>query len=234
MNLSNNELELIQRVVKVAKLVGIESVIIEPGMIRGIDESRTVVINQSENVPDLQFGSIGLSRLDVFQSRLDVVKGLEKFTVEVETKDGTDYVYSLVMKAKGTKIDFRCADPTKMRAPKKMSDPLKVRVPISQTVVHMIQKGIAAIGTDQIALISNSEGVSFEMSDVNGDVFKHTFADAPELLADDHQGKFAFRYPAKIILAIFKENPEGSFEVGLKGVLRFPINDINIYVPPVV
>ena len=233
MNLDPVSLKYLQEVVRVCRLVGVDNVAIEPGMIRGMDDDQKVVIFlDGKTVPEFDFGSIGLSRLDVFQTRLDIARTQDKFTIEVIAKPDVSYVQSLVMKATGTKIDYRCMDPTKIKAPKKLNDVMKFRVKINSQAVSLLQKAVAAMGADIVTVISNSEGVSFELVDVNKDVFKHTFTEDVEVLEDGKGVSFAHRYPAKTLLSIFKEDPAGTFEIGGKGLLLFPIAGINVYVLP--
>lgn len=232
MNLNPNSLKYIQEIVRVCRLVGVNNVALEPGMIRGMDDDQKVVIHSTDDVPDFEFGSIGMSRLDVFTNRLEVAKSQDKFNVEVTVKPDTTYVLSLVMKAQGTKIDFRCTDPSKIRAPKKLNDVMRYEVKINAGAVTMLQKAVSAMGADTVTIISNSEGVSFELMDENKDVFKHIFADDAVALDDGTATSFAHRYPVKTLLSLFKEDPTGTFQVGGKGLLLFPVAGINVYVLP--
>lgn len=233
MNLNAKSLDYIQEVVRVCRLVGVNNVAIEPGMIRGMDDDQKVVIHSTDNVPqEFEFGSIGMSRLDVFQNRIGIAKSQDKFSVEVTSKPDTTYVLSLVMKSKGTKIDFRCTDPQKIRAPKKLNDIMRYEVKINADAVTMLQKAVSAMGADVVTIISNSEGVSFELMDENKDVFKHVFADDAVALDDGTATSFAHRYPVKTLLSLFKEDPTGTFYVGGKGLLLFPVADTNVYVLP--
>jgi hypothetical protein len=232
MNLDLKTIKYIQDVVRACRLVGVDGVIIEPGIVRGMDDNRSVVVFMNEDVPDMPFGSIGLSRLAVFQSRLDIIKVQDKFTIDATIKDGTEYVQTLTMKAKGTKIDYRCMNPSNLSAPKKLNDVMMHRVKLGGDTVGMMQKAMSAMSADVVTFISNSEGVSFELVDVNKDVFKHTFTDDVEPLDDGNGTNFAYRYPIKTIISLFKEEPNGSFEVGARGLLKFTIDGVDIYVLP--
>src|SRR5271163_1919810 len=105
MNIDAITISYLQSVVKTAKLVGIDSVIIEPNVVRGFDEAGVVIL-QTKDVPDMPFGSIGMNRLDIFASRYDLLKTQDKFSVDVELDDDQKCVKSIIMKAKGTKIDY--------------------------------------------------------------------------------------------------------------------------------
>lgn len=97
-------------VVKTARLVGIDNIIIEPNLVRAMDDSNSVVLFQDEDVPDMPFGSIGLTRIDTFMARYDIAKTQEKFSIEAAVQEGEDFARSLVMKGKGIKIDYRCGN----------------------------------------------------------------------------------------------------------------------------
>lgn len=238
MKLSPDSLAYVLNVIKTAKLVGIENVIIEPNTVRAVDENRTVVLFQNEDVPALEFSSIGISRLDVLLARYEIASTTPNFLVEFDTKkDGdTEFVTTLLLKGKGTKIEYRCADPSKIAAPKSLNDVSRYKVTLNADAVALLQKGVAAMAADNVSVISN-EGVSFELVDANNDVFKHTFSEDVKLVPDADGNvasttKFAHRYPVKTLLALFKSNPAGTFTIGQKGVLSFEVNGLTVFVLP--
>ena len=232
MNLTPEVTAYVLNAVKTARLVDIDSVIIEPDTVRGMDDSNSVVLFQDEDVLDMPFGSIGMTRLDSLVSRYDIASSHDKFSVEANVRDGEDFAGNIVMKSKGIKVDYRCGNPTKIRAPRQINDTMLFGVQLNEEAVNLLQKGATAMKADQVTIISNDDGVSFEMADVNNDVFKHTFADNVEILDDEENTKFAHRYPIKILQSLFKHNSEGSFSIGAKGMLSFPINGLTVYVLP--
>lgn len=231
MKLQQKDIDFIYNVVRTASIVAIDNIIIEKDLVRAIDENKTVVLWQNENIPSMPFGSIGLNRISVFTARYDIARTQSNFVMEAVVDKDSSFARSLTMKAKGIKIDYRCANPTTINAPRQVNDVLKNRVKLNSEAVALLQKGLAAMGAETVSIISN-DGVSFELVDVNNDVFKHTFADEPEPLTNDSDTKFAHRYPAKTLLALFKQNTEGTFDVGQKGILCVPVNNLNIYVLP--
>lgn len=231
MKLDAETVVYILNVVKTAKLVGIDNIIIEPKLVRAMDDANSVVLFQDNNVPDMPFGSIGLTRIDTLMARVEIARTQEKFSIKANVQDGEDFARSLTMESKGVKIEYRCGNPTKIKAPRQVNDTLKTKVQLTNEAVTLLQKGQAAMGAETVSIISNN-GVSFELIDVNNDVFKHTFADDAEPLTADTDTKFAHRYPAKTLLALFKNNPTGSFSVGSKGILSFPINGLTVFVLP--
>ena len=232
MKLSTDEIAYIQKVVKAAQMVDIDNIIIEPDLVRAIDDDKTVVLFQNEDVPDMAFGSIGLNRISVFMSRLDIAKTQEDFTIEADNPDSGDYARSLTMKAKGVKIDYRCANPSTIQAPRQVNDTLKCRVPLNAEAVVMLQKGQSAMSAETVTIVSNKKGVSFEIVDINNDTFSYTFTDKVESLTEDGDVNFAHRYPVKTLLPLFKQNAEGTFAIGQKGILSISVQGLNLFVLP--
>jgi len=237
MQLDTKTINYIKNVVKTAQLVGIENIIIERGKVRAIDEHKTVVMFHDTDVPNFDFESIGLTRISIFLSRLSLVDGGDNFKVEVVTKEGTNQVISLAMKANGIKVDYRCANTATIIAPKGKNDVLKYRIMLNPESVLLLQKAQAAMpqasSHEVVTISSNVQGVFFELSDVTNDVFSLKVGSTVQCLVDDNSSLiFTHRYPIKTLLALFKQNPEGFFDIGQKGMLNMVVNDLNVYVIP--
>ena len=83
-----------------------------------------------------------------------------------------------------------------------------------------------------VNIISNKKGVSFELVDINSDIFSYTFTNKVENLTDDSDTNFAHRYPIKTLLPLFKQNSEGTFTIGQKGILSISVQGLNLFVLP--
>lgn len=235
MKLTSDLIEFIEKVIKTGKLANIESVIIDAdsGTVRGIDEDRSVVLFHNENVPSFPVGLVGINRVGLFLSRVDIVKNRDGFDVDAEIveMDGVEYVKALHMKSADTKVDYRCANPDTIKAPKQINDTIIYRVQLNAEAVSVLQKGVAAMGTDTVSVVGG-DGVAFELQDISEDVFRHVFAPDSVQLGEGTTGAFAHKYPVKTLLALFGQNPDGFFEIGEKGILRIAVNDLNLYVLP--
>lgn len=240
MKLNQKSIEYLENALTTAHLVGVETLVIEPNLLRGIDEDRTVFILQDENVPVMEFGSIGLTRLSSLTSRIKIAENLDGFSIDanmVDTDEDEDpFARSLTMKAKGLKVEYRCANPNqlvqaKKAGPKQMNDDMEFCVEFDKDSVDMLQKGQAAMKAETVSVISN-DGVTFELLDVNSDVFSHQFADDAINLAGNDTTKFAYRYPVKTLLLLFKNASEGLLTVSKRGILCININGLNVYVLP--
>jgi len=234
MQLTSDLIAFIENVVKTGQSVNIENVIIdaENGAVRGIDEERSVVLFQDADVPEFPVSSIGLNRVGVFLSRLEIVKEREGFNVDAEIVniDDNEYVKALHMKSADTKVGYRCANPESIKAPKQINDEIIYRVQLNAEAVGVLQKGYGAMGTETVSVIGG-DGVAFELEDINEDIMRHVFA-PQSIQLGEATGSFTHKYPVKTLLALFKQNPDGEFEVGAKGILRIAVNGLNIYVLP--
>lgn len=233
MKLTQSAIEYLHNVVKTVQSVGMESVAIEPGMVRGISSDHTVFILQTENVPNFECGSIGISKLPVFQNRLNIVREQPNFSVEVSSVRQTEhgqYAQSLTMKAAGIKVDFSCCNPKVLKGVAQFRDTFKVEVDLDPDVVKTIQRGVTAMGGKTITIVNNEKETFLEVVDDNNDVFKYTMPIKGVPLVTDVDQSFVFRYPADILLSLFKQNPEGSFKIGQRGLLNIAVNGLNLYV----
>jgi len=245
MKLTKDEINYIQAVIKVANLVDIGNIIIEPGKIRAMDEDQTVVLFQDNNVPDMSFGSLGLNRISVFLARLELAKLQDNFTIDAvtagdTTKYGFDmftptdkqtpmWVRSLTMSGKNTKIDYRCASPQTIKAPKTRAGINQHTVDLTPEAVNMIAKGKAAMKSNEVSFHGNKDGVVLEISDINGDALEYHFSDIvhtnPGVSLD-----FSYKYPIELLLPIFKTNPTGQFSLTPRGTLMFTVSGLDVYV----
>lgn len=231
MKLDNDVITLIKSAVKTAHLVGIEQMIIEQGRIRAVDINKTVLLCHTENIPELPFETLGLSRLNIFSSRLSILETRDKMSIDARLRDGTNVVHSLQITGEGTKVDFACANPEKIEAPKGIGEEYLYRIALTPEAVMMMSKAQSAMDTDLVTIISNENGVSFEMVDSTNDIFSFKFTDDVTVLQGDLD-TFVYRYPIKTLLSLFKQDTEASFDIGQHGVLRYNVNGLNVMVFP--
>lgn len=225
-------LAYIQTVIRTASLVKIDNIIIEPGKVRAVDSDRTVVLFHDKDVPPMPFGSIGINRIGVFSDRIDIAKSVDNFSIDavVESATGKDpFARALVMKGKGIKVDYRCANPQTIQAPKAVHDQAIYRVKITPEAITLMQKGQSAMSTDEITFVGTGDGVSFEMSDINSDTLTYHFADNIETTGDNTP-TFTHKYPIKTLHSLFKANNDGYFQVTSKGMMKIVVNNLDIYV----
>lgn len=222
---------LFDTIIPTAKLVGIDNVIIEPNLVRGMDEQQTAVIYQNRNIPKLSFDSIGLNRIDALMARFDIIHSQPKFSIEGTIDTANNFTRSLTLKTDTTEIEYRCANPTTIKAPKQINDTMAYRFVIDTEAINVLSKGQGAMRADNVSLLGN-KGVSFELADSNGEVFKHKFASSFDITKKGVSPTFVYKYPVKTLLAILRNNGEQTIEIGEKGLLCISRDSLHIYLLP--
>lgn len=227
MKLEKDVITHIRKAVQTASLLGIDDICIDDGLVRAMHKDRTVLIIAPNDI-DVPFNSMGISRIPQFLSRLSIVSEHDKSTIDYAATD--DIVKSVVMKCPGTKIDFKCADPSGIVAPRKTNDVITYGIDITEESIDLLKRSEAAMKADEVTIISNDEGVSFELNDVNNDIFKHELQTKAEIIEGESLA-FAFRYPAKLLISLFRNNVT-HFEVAQRGSLKLNLNGFDIFVLP--
>lgn len=232
MKIDVHTLDFIKRAAATASKVGIQQLLIEKSAISGVDENKTVVLLHEDKIPTLPFETLVLPQISTFLSRYAIVEGQDDVDIEANV-DNSGMVRSLLMKSKSVKVDYRCASPTTMspKPPKSLKDTMAYMVKLNAEAVMLLAKAQAAMGSETVTIISDKSGVSFEMYDVNSDQFSHTFNSKVEALQDDNT-EFKFTYPLKTVLPLFKENAEGFFYVGTKGVMSIDYQNLTLFIIP--
>lgn len=223
MKLNKDQIAFVRQVAETAQMINVESIIIEPDTVRGMNDSRSAVIFQA--IPtDTNFGSIGLNRIDVLLSRLDIVEGDKK--AEITVKMDGEFVQSLMMKGNGAKINYRCAAPATIQAPKAINNETETITSMSADSVALLSKAVNAMGNaEDMTIIGNDDGISVQLADINQDEFFHTFAPVAD-------SKFSYKYSSKLFMTLLKKHPSGEFEIGKKGAVKFVFNGLGIYLIP--
>jgi hypothetical protein len=228
--------DFIKRVVKCATIAEIDNLSIEPSLIRGMDDKQEVFLFHTDNVPKFEFGSIGLNRLSTFTSRIDLASGVTDLILDavVDTdKTGQQFVRSINMKGKGIKIDYRCANPAVIRAPRKLQDKLTYVMDMTADVLYFMNKGRAAMGSDEVKLVCTDSQVTFEITDISGDVMECEFPLRAAGANGEKNVSFTFTYPLKTLLALFKTCPSQQFNITTPtGMLKLSVEGFDIYVLP--
>ena len=231
MNVDATSLAYVQSVLRTASIVKIGNIVIAPNLVKGADDTKTVIIYQTTGIPAMPFGSIGINRADVFSSRVEIAKTAENFSIDAVMHTSTEqpFVRALTMKGKGIKIDYRCANPQVIPAPKFFNEVVTHSMKITPEAISLMQRGQAAMSTDEISFIGNDTGISFEMSDVNNDALVYQIDDHIVSATGDAPN-FSHKYPIKTVYSLFKANTDGFFHVTSRGLLKVVVNSLDIYV----
>lgn len=233
------ELDLVRRIVKCATKAKIDNIAIEPGKIRGINDDQTIIIFHTENVPQFSFGSLGLNRIDSLVDRFELAANLSNVEVNVETetdKAGQLFARSLNIKGKGMKVDYRCANPAVIRAPKKFNDVLTYHIAMSPDIVFFMTKGQGAMNSKEVNIVCTKSTTVFTIEDVNGDVFEYEFPAVTTDLTNPANKDITFKYSYSLptLLPLLKAAPDQPFVITTPtGMIRINVDGYDVYVMPV-
>jgi hypothetical protein len=232
MNIDPLVIAYIKNAINTAKLVGIENLIVENKKVRGSNEQRTAILLQENNVPDLPFKSIGLSRIDFFLSRLELVQPLKDFEATFTLSDDKEFVRSVDMKAKGVSVSYRCANPSTIQAPKVFKDNIKYKLDMTPEALLLISKGVGAMGgAEDIILKTNKNKIEVVIEDITKDSLTFDLDTRPEIIDGDSLEEFTYKFPIKMILPLFRQNSGGQFYITTKGILKINVNGLDFYIP---
>jgi hypothetical protein len=229
MKLKKEIVSFIKEAVTTAKDLKFDDMCIEQGLIRAMPEDQSVFFVHNHNT-ELPFDTLGITRIPELLNRLNIITESDEYTIEFKEIDGE--VRSLSMKNNETKIDFKCSNPAKIRAPRKINDPMMFGIHISTESIDMLKRSHAAMKTDLVTFIADDDGVRFEMNDINNDVFTHKVAENVVCVEEIQDAHFSFRYPTVLLLSLLNKEIK-YFEVGKSGTMLInTISGFNIYIPP--
>ena len=251
-SLSKESVTQLSKVIETCMLAGIENVLIEndpdgdvgQAVIRGINDDRTCLILSNNDVPTLgkEGKVLGLSRMNILRSRMNVLNGDDSFEVSVEVNNKNE-VSVLHLNNSKAKTQFRCASPSIIKAPKAVNDEELAVINIKREDVPTIISASKAMGAKKFVLMckKNAEG-SFEgfieYYDANQDAFSIKVADNVDFV--DEPATFVYYYITDIFLSLVRKIesslPEGETDfpliVGKNGTLRLIINNHVIILIP--
>lgn len=229
--MTRDSFDRMANIINVAKTVKIESIVFEDGYVFGMDESRCVLLFNPNLTIDLPFKSIAITRVDAFISRLDASKSGDDLSIHYVLDESNTYVKSMLFKNKGLKIDYRCGDPSKIKTLRKINDDIMCKFNISDDDIKTIIRGCNAMNAANLTIIGNNS-ISYEMSDINGDIFKYESNRMMTYLTSDSSFKFANQYQVKLLLSMLKNKPNGTIAIGVNGSLHLEVDDVFLILLP--
>lgn len=228
--LTEEHIAYLDLIADLAKITQIDEVIIESGtQLRAIDPDRTVVLLSSD-VPEFPVPTIGLARLNLLLSRLNIIRKSQDFEVSVKADPSDSFALALNLKSKSTKIDFRCSRPDTIKAPRSINDEYVSSFSFDASLTDMIANGQRAMKADIVAFEASTDGeLHCEIKDINGDSLMHKVDTDPALI---EATGFYHRYNIVQVMSIMKTVKEGMAFVSSKGILMFNYNNVQISILP--
>lgn len=231
MKLSKHQVQWLDNLLKVARIVGIEDVIVQKDTTRAVDSNQTTLIFHPGGMPDMPCDALGLTRTNVLQARLDLMKDEESFVIslDVDTSTDTSFCRSMKMSSGKVAVDYRCGHPATIRAPKVIHGDVSHTFTIPKETIALMQRGQSAMSADTFSLILSKGVVEFELKDINGDVMVGPVTSDVNTV-DGQAAAFHCRYPAKSVLSILKYVGDVPVSIVGKGMLKFEIDGIVVYI----
>lgn len=226
-------------IVATANSIGIDRMIIDSESIRGQSESTAVILLDKNTINFGIFSSIGISRVKLLNSRLNLVKNGKNIpTIEFEIKEkdnGDREALLLSIKEKKTTVEFRCCDPAHIRAARNLKSSIIYTFDIDEESINVMSRGMSVMGNNNISFRLDNGKVQFNLSDVEGDSLNHIISDSITI-NEDETPSFYFKYNKSILqllkLAMNENTSTATVNITKRGVLNLMINNLSIYQPP--
>lgn len=241
MNIPQSDITNIERIIDAAGAVGITTIVMDPTRVAGVSDDSNIIMLQTTDVPQFEFGSIGVNRASAFKARLNLVKdnhptfSVVPHTITVEG-EAYPFVRSITMASKTTKVEFRCANPLTIRAPKRMVNPIHYYIPITPEWLDRIVAAQNAMNSDLITLKFDGETFSAELSDSNGDVYSEQDPNLSSTIVQEDvaTGSFKIDYKIKDFINMCRKLTPDVVMITQDTLLVIEKDSINFYLRPVV
>lgn len=236
---SKGVLTLLQDAIDTATMLKIERMVIDSHSLRGeSQENGTFMLLPFPADTELEFGAMGISRIDVLNARMKLVGADGTVTPDYKVRDSGDkFVFRLQLKKGKTTIDFKCADPSQIRAPKGFNDAESFGFKFTAADIALMLRGKAAMQADKVTFQSkDGQTVNYTISASEGDALVHQLDS--ELDIKTQTETFAASYSTKILFPVLKEISDAAKEADVevvltkRGILKIEVNGIPSYVFP--
>ncbi len=236
--LSKPALGLIQDAIDTARALGIERMVIDSLSLRGESDDGTAMIFPFPDGTELEFGSIGINRISVLRERLRLLGPDGTVTPEYKQRDsGEQFVFRLVLKQGKTSVEFKCADPSRIKAPKFMNDPELFAFSITAQDINLMLKAKSAMQVEYVTFSSkDGSSVQFSVTASEGDTLTHELEST--LDTKTSETTFASMFKTKFLFPVLKEISDAAKEAPVdviltkRGIMKIEVNGIPAIVFP--
>ena len=201
MKLSNQDVAALATILSTCAVAGIESIIIEDGVVRGASEARTAAIISDVDVPRLP-QAMGLSRLGALKQRMDLLSS-GGASIEVH-ESAHGQISALEIVSGRSRARFRCTSTQLIKAPRTINGQATARVFLTRTESKMVLDAVRVMGAKRAALCLRNDGqVAFEMVDSTNDIFKVDLENPIEELSGERAASVNY-YPADVFASVLR------------------------------
>jgi hypothetical protein len=235
MNLTPEAVTALDSLLQTASAVGIEKLIIGNGLIRGVDEKKTVAVVTDKGVPELDGKSMTVNRIKQLLQRMNLAKAQGPLEITVTVAANGQDISLLDLKGGKSKSQFRCASLEAVKGvPKGMSDPAVWNIKLNSKMVALIAQAEASTDSNGITLASkDGKTVSVELVDtVHKDVLSIELDDEATWVGAVPAATTSFcnKYTTKALLALLREASKDTevieLRIGSGGLLMVDVGGI--------
>lgn len=199
MKLSPTDTAHLKDILTICSITGIDSIIIDEGVVRGMSPTKTCAMVSRVDVPRLS-QKMGLARLSALRSRLDLFTSKEVVVDAKETERGE--ISQLEISASKSKVQFRCTSSALIKAPLSINDVHAFNIFMNKDEVKSILDAVRVMGAKKMILSISKGTVSFKISDESNDVFSLELSTPAELIGDE--GSAVITYSTQVLPAVMK------------------------------
>lgn len=243
MKLEKSVIDYMTNIVNTANAIGIEDVVLDDTSVLGSAPNNVVAIihkrDTEENPVELPFSKVGLARIPLLVSRLNVLKSVDQFAMDVVVDEEEKFVRMIKLSAKNyASAEYRCANCDTINKSSKVNDVPRFEIKVSSSLLTELNKimvGWSNKGNRDIVMITGTEdGVYLEKTDSARDKVSFLFdTQARAVNEKDEVENFSFKYLGGVLKDILSVSPNMEVRIGKRGTLFFNINGLNAVMAPI-
>lgn len=242
MKLEKAVIDYISNIVNTANAIGIEDVVLDETSVLGSAPNNVVAIihkRDTEETPvDLPFSKVGLARVPLLVSRLNIIRADKDFSMDVVVDEEEKFVRMIKMSSKNyTSAEYRCANCDTINKSSKVNDVPRFKINVSSPLLVELNKimvGWTNKGNKDVVMITGTkDGVYLEKSDSARDKVSFVFDIPARVINDDDKVEnFSFKYLGGVLKDILSVSPNMEVMLGKRGTLFLTINGLNVVMAP--
>lgn len=232
MKLSNQEVQQLTNILNTCLIGGVETLIIEDGKVRAVNESKTFAIISDHQVPKLP-KKMGLSRISALKSRMDLFAG----NVVIDANDNSREEISFLDISSGkSKVQFRCTSTALIKAPSSINDSAELTVFLDKSEMKLILDAVRVMSAKLVNFSFKDKGVvTVQIKDSSNECFTINL-NSPFSLVSGENVLEDVNYSSDVLSAVIKKNMEDistlSLSIGGRGTLTTRVSGHTVVLLP--
>lgn len=230
---TQQQVEYILRFLTTAKLAGIDSVIFEPHLARGVrDGGAVVMIDQT--APDMPFDSMSINRIDVLLSGIQMMSTDSSIQIDAEidsrVRDGEvhRFVRQLTMRTHRMEAGFKCTHPNVLRIPKRLKDTDALSIEVTPEILNFLVSGQRASKAPDFTIKVTATAIKYSMLYTTEDAI--TFSGPAAKMLDVISIPVEYKFTHKGLVDLLKHTSAPIIITKDKGFMSINIDGATVYI----